>query len=690
MVTAVIYPPELPQMMNDGYINAAELATAVGVEIEVDRYDDPAPGDYLCLYWDNEVASTLWLTRYNIDTAFPWQAVIPQGLVPDGAHQVWFTATDAAHNTTASGIATALVSRSYTGTLPPPVLSDALAGTIDYPSVVFNNGTHIQVPGDALSTGDIVNIYWEGFDQNGKLVQASLSSQTHTVTAGDLSGFSVLVPPSYITVIGQGSAQAWYAVTDETASTQNSASASATIDMTYAGQYTAPFFPAGSDGWLDCAECAAGVAIFVPASEQFAIGGLVAIYWQGYDSTGVPIPATQQTLSHTLVAADITNGFTVTVDASRATPIGIGYAQASYQVMSPSVPGYSALVQVRVDTAHCALLPAPSFPAAAGDNTLTGADIESGNGTSMQVTWPDMQAGDTITAFWVGYTKTPDSPVPGTSWTQTHTLTPGEAQAQAVTFHIPASFITPVGDGNGEGRYQVMFKQGGTAASDRTDVVIKINAAFGLQAICATGAPVFDPTVPVRPINRVSLSGPAGARILLSLPSGSEAYFNPAGTQIITVDLDDNGRGGAEVYAFTAGNATVDAYIMEDPSISDTGAMTFTEWKTGSGELLSYGVSTGGSADGTPTCGVYVQTTETSTATQARLTITSGSAVIPATGRQTASINVSTSHAGGFDVADSIAEAAMFTLSLPDVSQSYVTGSLAFESFATTEQGKTV
>lgn len=683
MITAAPLPsPSLPQMSDDGYINEVELLSSGGVDVMVNRYSNAAVGDYLSLFWDGEAVRTLWLTEDNIDTAFPWQVIVPEDLVPDGSHSVWYTSTDTYQNIAASGTTTAIVDRSHTGSLPPPIFIDAVAGVITYSSVMLNSGTHVDVPGDALAVDDTVTLYWVGFDETGVTVPASITSVTHTVTSADLQGFDVLIAPSYITLIGEGSAQAWYSVTSPSGIVQNSDSASVNIDMAPSVLYPAPIFPAGGDGWLDCAESSLGVDITVPASSSFVVNSVITIYWQGYARDGSAVANTYDVIAHVVATADITNGFTVTVPSTYVTPIGIGYAQAWYQVNSPSLPGVSELAQVNVDTEHCSLLPAPEFPEA-DDGVIDADEITADGGTEMSVSYPGMAAGDTVTAFWFGYVTSPSEPVAGTSWTETRTLVASEAEAQLALFHIPAAYITPVGVGYGEGRYQVLFhNEEGIASSATTDVKIDTTPTAGLWMICSTGAPLFNPHLAVRPLNSVTLQGPAGADVELSVTGTSSAYFNANEAQTLTIRLDDTGFGFAQVYSYETGNVPISAYVISDPQMSVRASMTFTWWLDGQGELQYYGISTGAAADGKSLCSVYLVTSEPCTATWAELSLTnSNSAVITTSGAKTALINVSGTHAGGFNLTDSVAEAVNFTLTLIGVSGSYISSSLVFSAF---------
>ena len=108
----------------------------------------------------------------------------------------------------------------------------------------------------------------------------------------------------------------------------------------------------------------------------------------------------------------------------------------------------------------------------------------------MDVTYSGMTTGDIVTAFWLGYVTSPGTPVPGTQWTQTRTSTAQEAQLSLAVFHFPASAITPVGKGYGEGKYQVMFNnQGGTASSVAADVKLDLSSVAELSMSCSTGRP---------------------------------------------------------------------------------------------------------------------------------------------------------------------------------------------------------
>lgn len=91
-------------------------------------------------------------------------------------------------------------------------------------------------------------------------------------------------------------------------------------------------------------------------------------------------------------------------------------------------------------------------------------------------------------------------------------------------------------------------------------------------------------------MNQITLSGPPGTDVNVSLPETSDAWFYTSGTHQITLRLDSTGRADAQVYCFATGGITVYAWALTDPSLNATCNIAFTEWLNGNGELQSYGV----------------------------------------------------------------------------------------------------
>lgn len=684
MRTAPLPAPILPQMSNDGVINAVELASG-GVDIEINKYSDATAGDYICLYWDNEVIHTLWLTSENISTAFPLQVIVPAALTPDGAHQTWFTSTDRFQNTAASGIATALIQRDYTGDLTPPDFPDAVRNTIDYDSVLQNDGTHVHIPPNpvAMAVGDTVFIYWAGFSSDGTLVPDSVTSVSHIVAAGEpLNGFSERVSSPYVSVIGEGSATAWYAVQSADMTTQNSDSASVKIDMSVQAMYPAPVLPQATDGWIDYDEAQAGVTVNVASNTAFMANSVVTVYWQGYDNNAKPLPAAYNVQAHVLTQADVKAGFSVTVPTASIDTIGTGYALAWYQVASPSVPGISATAWTNVDTEHALSLPAPEFPAAEGDNTIDDNDVRQDNGTAMTISWPSMQQGDAITAYWTGYHVTPDQPVPGATWTESRNVTANEAESLLVTCHIPAEFITPVGTGLAQGQYTVQFADGGGHADSALATVnVQLPSEGALSLNCTTGAPAWtDPSSAIKPLCTVTVSGPAGATVEVELSGGG--VFNDTGSSTWSGNLDQSGGALLDVFCMTPGLVTVKAYSTASPATAVTGQIAFTSYAAGKGALTGYAVVTGAASNGATHNSVYIRADTSAGVSYARVAITAGSARLVG-GLVPSVIDIPLYEDGTamVDLTDLVPETVSLTLSLPESSTSVVYTSTVFVTF---------
>lgn len=676
-----LYPPMLPQMTADNVINVADLINDGGVIVVINEPQDALRGDYLTLYWNGTAANTLYTGTNTPSDSYPWTTIIPSSAVPDGSYQVYYTRVDQAANIASSLMTTAIVRRSDTGDLPAPDFPEANNNTITADDI-YDDSTPVHIPVySGMTSGDQVTIYWAGTDHYNQPVPASVTSLSYIVKANDLiNGFSVNILAPYVSVIGVGTASSWYSVLPVGGVAKNSDTAVVQIDITQIS-LIAPIFTEGNDGWIDTNEAVNGTPIAVPAYSGISVGDVVTVSWQGYTGNNPVAGSSGSASPHAVSGSEIITGFQVTLPYANMAPIGVGTLQAWYQVdySGSSQRGISAAAQVNLDILHPGMLPPPTFPAAAGDNTITSAEVTAGNGTEMDVTYSGMTTGDIVTAFWLGYVTSPGTPVPGTQWTQTRTLTAQEAQLSLAVFHIPASAITPVGKGYGEGKYQVMFNnQGGTASSVAADVKLDLSSVAELSMSCSTGAPIFDPTVMVRPLNTVVMSGPPGADVELSLATGSSAWFNPNGTQTLHLRLDSNGRASADVYSLAVGNVLVSAYVITNPILSAAASMTFTNWINGNGDLQFYGFTTGASADGIMPCCVWLKTSSSITATQARLTLNTGDAIITQSGIKIAFIDISTSHAGGFDVIDTVVETVAFTLSLPDVSNANVTGSLSF------------
>ncbi|MGN7791809.1 Ig-like domain-containing protein [Enterobacter sp. 22452] len=426
---------------------------------------------------------------------------------------------------------------------------------------------------------------------------------------------------------------------------------------------------AETDHQLDAYEISLGVTVYVPEPAAYfkpLPGELIVFYWDGL-------------ASKTYVIQD-PPVFPLSIDATAALPASCfynGHYELFYDYIEQSQNIHSSL-PFTVEIVGCpppATLPAPVFPDADSTNTISYASVVANNGTALEVVYPGMAEGDTLTATWFGFKDSPDTPIPGTQWTDTRTVTTGEVVAQKAVFHIPESNILPVGNGQGEGQYHVTDLQGKTALSLPGDV----NISGELAMNCSTGAPVFIPAVPVRPVNSINLTGPASAAVELTILAPTSACFYPDGQDTQLITLDDTGYGVAQIYDFSAESVQIQASLISKPGVTANVSMRFLDWLPGRGDLLSYGVSTGSRADGRSVCSVYLQTTYSSTATVARLTLTGNThAIITQSNATTAVNDVKDSHACAFDITDTVPETVAFTLSLPEIPGSDISGSLVF------------
>lgn len=468
--------PSLPQMVDDGFISEVELVTAGGVSIVVNAYGNPKKGDYLALYWDGHFVSDIFLTSKNIDSAFPWASIVPEPLVTNGKHHTWFTAIDSYQNPSKSGVSVAIVKRKHAGVLPPPSFPDAVENVIDNASVILNLGSHIHIPNtsDEFVKGARIEVYWAGFNKKTGFVSESVTIISHVITGSDIeNGANVLVEPPFITAIDQGYAWASYAISPPLSLTQKtSEAASVNIDMDTMVQYPASLVPENNEGWIGCENVSDGIIVTVLGNPLFLTESQITVYWQGYTLNGDVISNAVYEEIHTLTEEEAKAGFDVQIPVTAATPIQIGYAQVWYQVSEPSPTGISNYTYINVDNVHCDPLPPPVFISAEEDKTIDKEEVNNNDGTIMTISWDNMQEGDNITTYWVGYTTTPDSPVPDSPWNASRDVTAEDIVQGFAEFHVPADNIRIIGNGKALGYYKVLLASGGMAVSSNAEVYV--------------------------------------------------------------------------------------------------------------------------------------------------------------------------------------------------------------------------
>lgn len=679
-MSETLIPPKLPQMSADGVINQQDLTQGEGVLIVIEESPNAHQGDYLTAYWNGMQIGLLYIED-DPAAYFPWTLVVPASLAPDGSYQVWYSRLDEASNLIASPIVTAVVQRNDIGTLPAPDFPEADASDTITDADIEDGSTLVHVPAySGIATGDQVWVYWVGADSSGYTIPESVTTLTHTVGSADISeGFDVAIAAPYITAINIGSTTAWYTVTPVAGSTaESSDSATVNIDMSQVS-LPPPTFPEGNDGWIDATEAADGTPVTIPAYANIGVGDVVTLYWQGFNN-GTPVTGTAWSTTHTVTSSDLSAGFSVVVPAASVLPVGIGTAQSYYDVTFTSTQsrGVSTAASVNIDTVHSVLLPPPAFPEAAGDNTIDSTEYV--DGTPIVVTYSGMNVGDGVNLYWQGFESDGVTPVSGTTWSDIHTVTAQEMTAGSFTTTVPAAFITPIGDGKASGQYTVNFASGGYAESSTAQVNIMTKLTNQLYLNAATGAPWRDNTsAPVVPVNTLTVSGPAGAGIYVSL--SQNAYFNETGTSVWQSNLDETGSAILHVFSFAPGLISVSAYLTSNPGVTATASMVFGDYLPGTGSLAGYAISTGAAANGRSQGHLYIRAHPSEDITYARISLNTGNATMEGYPFSVANIPLYEDGSCSVAVLDSVAETVNFTISLPQASGSAVSSDIVFIAF---------
>ncbi len=679
-MSETLIPPRLPQMTADGVINQQDLTQGEGVLIVIEESPNARQGDYLTAYWNGMQIGLLYIED-DPAAQLPWTLVIPASLAPDGSYQVWYSRLDEASNLIASPIVTAVVQRNDIGTLPAPDFPEADTSNTITDASIADGSTLVHVPAyGGMTIGDRVWVYWVGANSSGFTIPESVVTLTYTVVAADIAnGFDVAVTAPYVTVINVGSATAWYTVTPADGSpAESSDSATVNIDMTEI-TLPPPTFPEGNDGWIDAIEAADGTPVAIPAYTSISMGDVVTVYWQGYHE-GTQVSGTAWSTTHTVASNDLSSGFSVIVPSGSILPVGMGSAQAWYDVAFAATAshGISSVASVNVDTVHSTLLPPPVFPEAAGDGVIDSTEYV--DGTPIVVTYADMSVGDGVNLYWQGYEPDGITPVPGTTWSDIHTVTAQEMTTGSFSTTVPAAFITPIGTGKATGQYTVTFSSGGYAESSAAQVNIMTKLTNQLYLNAATGAPWRDNTSsPVVPLNTLTISGPAGAEIAISL--SQNAYFNETGTSVWQSNLDQNGSAILHVFSFAPGLISISAYLTANPGITATASMMFSDYLPGTGSLTGYAISTGAAANGRSQGHIYVRSHPAEDITYARISLNTGSATMEGYPFTVASIPLYDDGSCSVAVLDTVAETVNVTISLPQASGSAISSDIVFITF---------
>lgn len=477
MSSTTLYSPIFPQMENDGVINLEELDTS-GIVIDVAEYSTAKPGDLIELWFESYAIGSFGVAEEPVSQYFPWQCSIAADVasnILDGVYKVQYNVIDAAQNSSWSQMGNAIVDRTSTGTLPPPLFPEAGAdNTINYDEAMSGGGTPVTVPNyPNIAAGDNVTVYWAGL-RNQAVVQQSITKVTHTVQSDELGGFDVLIATAYIIPDGLDSARAWYVVQRTDIRNERSENGTVNIDTSSGVMLPAPSFVEGEDGWIDAEEASSenGSPVSIPAYPGIGVGDVVTTHWQGFSQNGTPVDGAKYDALTLVEEADITGGFLVNIPTANITPVGIGYGTSYYDVVfANATAGSSPAARVSVDVTHTEVLPAPEL-AEAADGLIDNDDAMSNGGTPAIVAYEPMVEGDSVTLYWSGYHLSDVVPVDGTVYSTTRSVSAAEAAALSMSFNIPSKYITPIGNGYAIANYSVQFMSGGMAVSDDAEASV--------------------------------------------------------------------------------------------------------------------------------------------------------------------------------------------------------------------------
>lgn len=209
-----------------------------------------------------------------------------------------------------------------------------------------------------------------------------------------------------------------------------------------------------------------------------------------------------------------------------------------------------------------------------------------------------------------------------------------------------------------------------------------VAASEPLSMDCSTGAPAWANTsAPMKPLNTVMLSGPAGSPVTVSLDGAG--IFNINGYKTWSGNLNTNGTLELQVFSLEVGLVSVSAYITNAPDKSAYGSMTFNNYTAGAVALTSYAIATGAAANGTMRNSIYLTTDLTAGVSYVRFQITNSDTArfVGTALAQTATVELYEDGTASIDLTDTAVESVTLTLSLPEASGSTVITSCAFVDF---------
>lgn len=334
-------------------------------------------------------------------------------------------------------------------------------GVIDQDELDSEGGVLFEVPAYSdAAVGDYITF---NFD-----VEKSFYLYLESEPVNQYFPWSGTVPQDLLI---DGSYQAWYTVIDYIGNQAASPISTVFIDRSHQGTLPPPTFPEAIDNVINdsAAVSGGGTPVAIPAYANIAVDDNVLVYWNGFDEQNQAIPDSATTVAYTVKAADLINGFTVTITTPYITSIGEGTAQAWYTVHSGSrIPERSVnSVPVIIDTV-CECLPAPVFP----DGTDGWIDAnEALNGTPLSVPiYSNMRVGDIVTTYWQGYTS--NGVLISAAYDMQHHPVVAADLVAGFSVTLPEAALYAINVGYGQAYYSVDFTQ---SASTGTSLTAQVN-----------------------------------------------------------------------------------------------------------------------------------------------------------------------------------------------------------------------
>lgn len=345
--TGTLPPPFFPEAGSNNTIDYDEAMSGGGTPVAVPNYDGITAGDNVTVYWvglKNNMVIQQSITRVShtvqANELDGFEVLIATTfIIPGNLNQAlaWYVVEHSDSRNERSENGTVNIDTSTGTTLPPPVFVEGNDGWIDADEAASNNNTPVAIPAySGISVGDTVTTHWQGYSQDGSPVTTAKYDAITIVEETDLAeGFEVDIPTAKITPVGIGYGICYYDVIFANDSAGSSLAAQVGIDVVHS-ELPAPQLPeALDDGVIDNDDAMSGggtpvVINYEPMSE----GDSVTLDWSGYQGASItPVNGTVYTSTRAVTATEAAAGtMTFTVPSKYITPIGQGYAVASYSV----------------------------------------------------------------------------------------------------------------------------------------------------------------------------------------------------------------------------------------------------------------------------------------------------------------------------------------------------------------------